>query len=40
VDPNLFITADAPLESLPQVLGRMGKAGGLKTAILPWGADS
>jgi L-iditol 2-dehydrogenase len=41
VDPNLFITAEAPLESLPQVLGRMGKeAGGLKTAILPWGAES
>jgi L-iditol 2-dehydrogenase len=40
LDPNLFITADAPLESLPQVLGRMGKAGGLKTAILPWGAES
>jgi L-iditol 2-dehydrogenase len=40
LDPNLFITADAPLESLPQVLGRMGTAGGLKTAILPWGAES
>jgi L-iditol 2-dehydrogenase len=41
VDPNLFITADAPLESLPQVLGRMGQGGvGLKTAILPWGAES
>jgi L-iditol 2-dehydrogenase len=41
VDPNLFITAEAPLESLPQVLGRMGQgAGGLKTAILPWGAES
>ena len=41
VDPNQFITADAPLESLPQVLGRMGQGGaGLKTAILPWGAES
>lgn len=41
VDPNLFITADAPLESLPQVLGRMGQGGvSLKTAILPWGAES
>jgi L-iditol 2-dehydrogenase len=40
VDPNQFITAEEPLESLPQVLGRMGKAGGLKTAILPWGAES
>jgi L-iditol 2-dehydrogenase len=41
VDPNLFITAEAPLESLPQVLGRMGQGGGgLKTAILPWGAES
>jgi L-iditol 2-dehydrogenase len=41
VDPNLFITAEAPLESLPQVLGRMGQgSGGLKTAILPWGRES
>ena len=41
VDPNMFITADAPLESLPQVLGRMGQGGaGLKTAILPWGDES
>jgi L-iditol 2-dehydrogenase len=40
VDPNLFITDDAPLERLPQVLGRMGKAGALKTAILPWGAEN
>jgi L-iditol 2-dehydrogenase len=41
VDPNQFITAEAPLESLPQVLGRMGQgSGGLKTAILPWGAES
>jgi L-iditol 2-dehydrogenase len=41
VDPNLFITAEAPLESLPLVLGRMGQGGaGLKTAILPWGAES
>jgi hypothetical protein len=37
----MFITAEAPLESLPQVLGRMGQGGGgLKTAILPWGSES
>jgi L-iditol 2-dehydrogenase len=41
VDPNLFITAEAPLENLPEVLGRMGHGGGgLKTAILPWGPES
>jgi L-iditol 2-dehydrogenase len=41
VDPRAFITADAPLESLPEILGRMGTAaGGLKTAILPWGRET
>ena len=41
VDPNLFITAEAPLENLPEVLDRMGQGGGgLKTAILPWGPES
>ncbi len=36
IDPNLFITAEAPLDDLPQVLGHMARGGdGLKTAILP-----
>jgi L-iditol 2-dehydrogenase len=40
IDPNAFITAEAPLERLPQVLGGMARgAAGLKTAILPWGPD-
>jgi L-iditol 2-dehydrogenase len=40
VDPNAFITAEEPLERLPQVLGGMARgAAGLKTAILPWGSD-
>jgi L-iditol 2-dehydrogenase len=40
-DPNAYITAEAPLESLPQVLRRMAAGGdGLKTAILPWAAAS
>jgi L-iditol 2-dehydrogenase len=35
IDPNQFITAEAPLEQLPQVLGHMARGGdGLKTAIL------
>lgn len=35
IDPNQFITAEAPLEALPQVLGHMARGGdGLKTAIL------
>ncbi len=40
LDPNPFITAEAPLERLPQVLGQMsrGAGDGLKTAILPWSA--
>lgn len=41
VDPNDFITAEAPLERLPQVLQTMASGGpGLKTAILPWRADA
>lgn len=37
VDPNAFITAEAPLEDLGAVLRGMGRGGpGLKTAILPW----
>jgi L-iditol 2-dehydrogenase len=36
VDPNAFITAEAPLERLPDVLGQMSRGGdGLKTAIRP-----
>jgi len=36
IDPNAFITAEEPLERLPQVLGGMARgAAGLKTAILP-----
>jgi L-iditol 2-dehydrogenase len=36
IDPNAFITADASLDDLPQVLGHMARGGdGLKTAILP-----
>lgn len=35
IDPNAFITAEAPLEDLPVVLGNMARGGdGLKTAIL------
>src|SRR5262245_12479660 len=38
VDPNAFITAEAPLEELPSVLRSMTTGGGgLKTAILPGG---
>jgi L-iditol 2-dehydrogenase len=39
VDPNAFITSEAPLDHLPEVLGHMARGGeGLKTAILPWGS--
>jgi L-iditol 2-dehydrogenase len=35
IDPNAFITAEAPLEDLPAVLGNMARGGdGLKTAIV------
>jgi L-iditol 2-dehydrogenase len=38
IDPAAFITAEAPLEAVPEVLRRMAAGGdGLKTAILPWG---
>ncbi len=38
VSPDAFITSEAPLEAVPEVLRRMAKGGdGLKTAILPWG---
>jgi L-iditol 2-dehydrogenase len=37
VDPNAFISGEAPLERLPEVLHRMARGGdGLKTAILTW----
>jgi L-iditol 2-dehydrogenase len=40
IDPNAFITAEAPLDRLPDVLGRLARGGdGLKTAILPWGSE-
>lgn len=40
IDPNAFITSEAPLEHLPAVLERLARGGdGLKTAILPWGKD-
>jgi L-iditol 2-dehydrogenase len=35
IDPNAFITAEASLDELPQVLGNMARGGdGLKTAIV------
>ena len=38
LDPGAFITAEAGLEALPEVLNGMAGGGdGLKTAILPWG---
>jgi L-iditol 2-dehydrogenase len=36
IDPRDFITAEAPLHELPEVLKRMSGGDGLKTAILPW----
>jgi L-iditol 2-dehydrogenase len=37
IDPNAFITGEAPLDRLPAVLRQMANgADGLKTAILPW----
>lgn len=40
VDPNAFITGEAPLDRLPDVLQRMSRGGdGLKTAILTWGRE-
>jgi L-iditol 2-dehydrogenase len=35
VDANAFITAEEPLDRLPQVLNRMLRGGALKTAIVP-----
>ena len=38
IDTAELISGEAPLESLPHVLGEMSRGGGgLKTAILPWG---
>ena len=40
LDPNAFITAEAPLDDLPAVLAHLAHGGdGLKTAILPWGRE-
>ena len=40
IDANAFITDEAPLERLPEVLAVMARGGrGLKTAILPRGAE-
>jgi L-iditol 2-dehydrogenase len=37
IDAGALITAEAPLERLPEVLGALARGGpGLKTAILPW----
>jgi L-iditol 2-dehydrogenase len=38
IDTAELISGEAPLESLPHILGEMSRGGGgLKTAILPWG---
>jgi L-iditol 2-dehydrogenase len=37
MDPRSLITAEAPLEALPQVLGSMAQGDGLKTMIVPRG---
>jgi L-iditol 2-dehydrogenase len=40
IDANAFITGEAPLDGLPEVLRRMSRgADGLKTAILTWGRE-
>jgi len=40
IDSNDFITGEAPLHRLPEVLGRMARGSdGLKTAILTWGRE-
>jgi L-iditol 2-dehydrogenase len=36
VEPDQFISDEAPLERLPAVLREMGEGDALKTAILPW----
>jgi L-iditol 2-dehydrogenase len=35
VDPRGLISAEAPLEALPQILGQMPQGDGLKTMIVP-----
>ena len=40
MDPDAFITGEAPLDRLPDVLRRLARGGeGLKTAILTWGRE-
>ncbi|HUL79715.1 MAG TPA: zinc-binding dehydrogenase, partial [Vicinamibacteria bacterium] len=40
VDPKAFISGEASLDHLPEVLGRLARGGGgLKTAILTWGRE-
>jgi L-iditol 2-dehydrogenase len=40
VDPDAFITGEAPLDRLPEVLHGLASGGdGLKTAILTWGRE-
>jgi L-iditol 2-dehydrogenase len=40
VDPLAFITGEAPLDRLPEVLDRLSRGdAGLKTAILTWGRE-
>ncbi len=40
VDPEAFITGEAPLDELPGLLARMAQgSGGLKTAVLTWGRE-
>ncbi len=40
VDPEAFITGEAPLEELPGLLARLAQgSSGLKTAVLPWGRE-
>jgi L-iditol 2-dehydrogenase len=40
VDPEAFITGEAPLDDLPAVLARLARGGdGLKTAVLTWGRE-
>jgi len=40
VDPETFITGEAPLDELPSVLARLARGSdGLKTAVLTWGRE-
>jgi L-iditol 2-dehydrogenase len=40
LDPRELITAEEPLDRLPEVLAQMGRGDALKTAILPWGSEA